>query len=67
MNTMMLGGFGVKGGGGLAICGAPNMHIMSNLIIARHVHGILGHVHWNSHCGVVMSWGEFWLHALISV
>ena len=48
--------------------GVPNMHNMSGLSMARHVHGIVGHVHWSSYCGTVMSWGlEFWLPTLISV
>ena len=54
--------------GGWLYVGTPNMHTMFALGLARHVHGIVGHVHWSSHCGIMMSYGlEFWLHALMHV
>jgi hypothetical protein len=67
MNCMTFGGVGVKGGGWLSV-GAPSTHSMHGLTLTRHVHGVLGHVHWSSHCGIVVSCGlEFWLLAFISV
>ena len=66
MNCMTFGGVGVRGG--WLYVGAPRTHSMSGLSMARHVHGIVGHVHWCSQCGIVLSWGlEFWLHASMSV
>jgi hypothetical protein len=48
--------------------GAPSTHSMSSLSLTRHVHVIVGHVHWSSHYGIVLSCGlEFWLHAFMSV
>ena len=41
--------------------GAPSTHSMSSLNLAMHVHGVVGHVHWSSHCRIVFSCGsEFW-------
>ena len=69
MSCMIFGGSGVRGGGwGWLSVGVPSMHNMLGLSLARHVHGIAGHVHWSTHCGTLMSWAlEFWLHALTSV
>jgi hypothetical protein len=48
--------------------GAPNTHNMSGLSMAKHVHGIMGHVHWSNHYETVLSCGlEFWLVAFMSV
>ena len=48
--------------------GAPSTHSMCGLSLARHVHGVVGHVHWSSHCGIVLSYGlEFWWVAFTSV
>ena len=48
--------------------GAPSTHSMSGLSLAKHVHGVVGHVHWSSHGGNVLSCGvEFWLRAFIRV
>ena len=48
--------------------GAPSAHNMSGLSLVRDVHGILGHVHWSSQSGTLLSCGlEFWLHAFMSV
>jgi hypothetical protein len=48
--------------------GAPSTHSMSGLSLARHVYGAMGHVHWSSHCGAMLSCGlEFWLPAFMSV
>ena len=59
MNCMVCDGVCLKGGW-LSV-GAPNTHNMSGLILARHVHGVVGHVHWSTHCGTVLSCGlEFW-------
>ena len=33
------------------------MHSVYGLSLARHVHGVVGHVHWGSHCGIVLSYG----------
>ena len=44
------------------------MHSIYGLSLARHVHGVMRHVHWRSHCGTVLSCGlEFWLPAFTSV
>ena len=44
------------------------MHSMHDLSLTTHVHGVVGHVHWSSHCGIELSCGlECWLLALISV
>ena len=53
MNCMVFGGAGV-GGEGLSM-GAPSTHKIFGLSLAKHVHGRMGHVHWSSHYGTVMS------------
>lgn len=46
--------------------GAPTTHSTSGLSLARHVHGILGHVHRSSLYGNVLSWDlDFWFFALM--
>ena len=50
MNCMPFGEVGVRGCW-LSV-GVPNMHSMSGLSLARHVHDIMRHVHWSSHCGL---------------
>ena len=66
MNCMTFGEVGIRGGW-LSV-GVPNTHSMSGLSLARHVHDIVGHVHWSSHCGIVLSCGlEFWFPAFMSV
>lgn len=66
MNCMVCVKVGLSGG--VLFVEAPIIHSMYGLNIARHVHGVLGHVHWSSHCGIVMSWGlEFSFPALMSV
>ena len=48
--------------------GPPNMHSMSSLSLAKHVHGVVGHVQWSSDGGTVLSCGqEFWLPTFIRV
>jgi hypothetical protein len=42
MNCMVFDGVGSKGAW-LSV-GAPSMHSMSGLSLARHVHGVMGHV-----------------------
>lgn len=52
--------------GGLLFVGAPIMHSMFGLSMARHVHGVVGHMHWNSQCGIVLSYGlDFWWPAFM--
>lgn len=41
---MTFGGVGVRRRGGVLYVGVPSMHSMSNLSMARHVHGIVEHV-----------------------
>ena len=56
------------GGGGLAICGVPSTHSMSGRSLARHVHGVVGHVLCSKHCGTVLSCAlELWWPAFTSV
>ena len=43
--------------------GAPSTHSMSGLSLARHVHGVVGHVRWSSHCGIVLS---LWSRVLVA-
>jgi hypothetical protein len=45
--------------GGCIWFGAPSMHRMSGLSLARHWHGFGWQVHWSSHSGIVCSCG--WL------
>ena len=62
MHSMTFGVVGVRGVGcmrGLLVC------IMSGLSLARHVHGIVRHVQWNNHCGIVFSCGPRVLVACI--
>ena len=33
------------------------MHSMFGLSMAKHVQGVVGHVHWSNHGGTVMSCG----------
>ena len=57
MNWIVCSGEGDIGG---CICfGAPSMHRMSGLSLARHWHGFGWQVHWSSHSGTVCSCG--WL------
>ena len=43
--------------------GEPITHSMYALSLARHVHGVVGHMHWSNHCGMVWSCNlEFWWH-----
>ena len=66
MNCMVFDGVGSKGG--CLSLGAPSMQGIIGLSLARHVHGVMGQVHWRSHCGIVSSCGlEFWLPAFMSV
>jgi hypothetical protein len=66
MNCMKFDEVGVRWG--WLYVGAPNTHNMSGLSMAKHVHGIKGHVHWSNHYGTVLSCGlEFWLVAFMSV
>ena len=59
INYMVCDGVGLRGGQ-LSV-GAPNMHSMFGLSLAKHVHGVVGHVHWSSHYRTVLSCGlEFW-------
>ena len=45
---MTFGGIGVRG---CWLCvGAPSTHSMSGLSLARHVDGIVGHMHWSNFC-----------------
>ena len=48
MNCMTFGEVGIRGG--WLYVGAPNMHNMSGLSLARHVH-------WSNHRGFVLSCG----------
>jgi hypothetical protein len=44
------------------------MHCMSSLSLAKHVHGVMEHMHWRSHFGNVLSCGlELWLPAFMEV
>ena len=62
MSCMTFGETGVRGAW-LSV-GAPSTHSMSGLSLARHVHGIVGHVNWSNHYGTVLSCGlESWLLA----
>ena len=36
---------------------APSMHNMFGMSLAKHVHGVVGHVHWSIHGGIVLSCG----------
>ena len=66
MNCMTFGEVGVRGR--WLLVGAPSTHSMYGLSMATHVHGVMGHVHWSSHCGTVLSCGlEFWLPTFIRV
>ena len=66
MNCMIFGEAGIREV--WLFVGAPSTHNMSGLSLARHVHGIMGHAHWSSHCGIVLSYGlEIWLPAFMSV
>jgi hypothetical protein len=66
MNCMTFVEVGVREG--WMSVGAPSTHSMSSLSLARHVHVIVGHVQWSSHCGIVLSCGlKCWLHAFMSV
>ena len=48
--------------GGWPFVGPTNMHSMPGLSPTRHVHDIVGHVHWSRHCGTILSSDlEFWL------
>ena len=47
MNLMMFGTVGIMEG--LLSVGAPSTHNMSGLSLAKHVHGVVGHVHWSNH------------------
>ena len=37
--------------------GPPSTHSMYGLSLAKRVHGVVRHVHWSSHCGIVFSCG----------
>jgi hypothetical protein len=63
MNCMRFVEVGVREG--WMSMGAPSM---SGLSLARHVHVIVGHVQWSSHCGTMLSCGlKCWLPAFMSV
>jgi hypothetical protein len=67
MNCMTCVAVRGKGGGGCVFVGAPCMHSMYGRSFARHVHVLLGHVHWSSHCGIVLSCGmRYWLPTFMS-
>ena len=42
-------------GGGLAIYEAPSTHKILGMSLAKHGHRGMGHVHWSSQCGTMMS------------
>jgi hypothetical protein len=66
MDCMTFDEVGVKGG--CLFVGALSTHHMSGSSLARHVHGIVGHVHWSIHYGNVLSCDlEYWLFAFMSV
>ena len=66
MNCMVCVGVGLSRG--VLFVGAPIIYSMYGLSLARHVHGVLGHVHWSSHCGIVLSCGlEFWWPTFMSL
>jgi hypothetical protein len=47
---------------------APSTHNTYGLNLARHVHDVVGHVHWSNYCGIVLSCGlEFWWPTFKSV
>jgi hypothetical protein len=53
---------------GWLLVGAPRTHSMYDMSLAKHVHGVVGHIHWSSHGGIVLSCGlEFWLPTFIRV
>jgi hypothetical protein len=53
---------------GWLLVGAPSTHSMYGMSLAKHVHGVVGHIHWSSHGGIVLSCGpEFWLPTFIRV
>ena len=60
MDCMTFGGVGIRGGGGW-----PSTHSISGMSLARHVHGIVGIVHWINHCGIVLSLGSSVLVACV--
>ena len=67
MNYMTFDEVDVRGGGWLSM-GAPSTHSIFGLSLAKNMHGVVGHVHWSSHCGTVLSCGlEFWLPTFIRV
>ena len=53
MNCMTFSGVGVRGDR-LSMWASSTQKI-ANLSLAKHVHGGMGHVHWSSHCGTMMS------------
>ena len=66
MNYMTCVAVGARGG--WVSVGAPSMHNMYGRSFARHVHVVLGHVHWSSHCGTMLSCGmRCWLPTCMSV
>ena len=44
-------------GGGVDLRWGRLVCNLSSLSLARHVHGVVGHVHWSSHGGIVLSCG----------
>ena len=61
----MLGEKGRRRGYQLGCLVRIKKHSMS---LAKYVLGIMGHVHWSSHYGTMVSWGlEFWFLALTNV
>ena len=63
MNCMVCDKVGLKGG--WLSMGAP---IAYGLNLAGHVHDVVVHVHWSSHCGTMLLCGlESWWPAFMSV